>query len=155
MLNMKRILAAFVSLGLAAMLILGGVSAAKASPSYDQEVTETAKLYKGTPFKWGGTTPKGFDASGFTKYIFKTTVVNKNLPRTSAEQYKGGTAVAKGKEKLGDLVFFKTNGKSVSFVGIYMGNREFIAATSKGVRVQSLNTKYWKDTYVGAKRYLP
>lgn len=152
---MKRILAAFVSLGLAAMLILGGVSAAKASPSYDQEVTETAKLYKGTPFKWGGTTPKGFDASGFTKYIFKTTVVNKNLPRTSAEQYKGGTAVAKGKEKLGDLVFFKTNGKSVSFVGIYMGNREFIAATSKGVRVQSLNTKYWKDTYVGAKRYLP
>ncbi|WP_231868390.1 hypothetical protein [Fictibacillus phosphorivorans] len=56
---MKRILVAFVSLGLAAMLILGGVSAAKASPSYDQEVTETAKLYKGTPFKWGGTTPKG------------------------------------------------------------------------------------------------
>lgn len=152
---MKRILVAFVSLGLAAMLILGGVSAAKASPSYDQEVTETAKLYKGTPFKWGGTTPKGFDASGFTKYIFKTTVVNKNLPRTSVEQYKGGSSVAKGKERLGDLVFFKTNGKSVSFVGIYMGNKEFIAATSKGVRIQSLNTKYWKETYVGAKRYLP
>lgn len=152
---MKRILVAFVSLGLAAMLILGGVSAAKASPSYDQEVTETAKLYKGTPFKWGGTTPKGFDASGFTKYIYKTTVVNKTLPRTSAEQYKGGKAVAKGSEKLGDLVFFKTNGKSVSFVGIYLGNKEFIAATSKGVRIQSLNTKYWKDAYVGAKRYLP
>lgn len=152
---MKRILVAFVSLGLAAMLILGGVSAAKASPSYDQEVTETAKLYKGTPFKWGGTTPKGFDASGFTKYIFKTTVVNKNLPRTSAEQYKGGSSVAKGKERLGDLVFFKTNGKSVSFVGIYTGNKEFIAATSKGVRIQSLNTKYWKETYVGAIRYLP
>ncbi len=155
MLNMKRLLVAVVSLGLAALLILGGVSAAKASPSYDQEVTETAKLYKGTPFKWGGTTPKGFDASGFTTYIFKTTVVNKSLPRTSADQYKGGTPVAKGKEKLGDLVFFKTNGKSVSFVGIYMGNKEFIAATSKGVRIQSLDAKYWKGTYVGAKRYLP
>jgi murein DD-endopeptidase len=55
---MKRLLVAVVSLGLAALLILGGVSAAKASPSYDQEVTETAKLYKGAPFKWGGTTQK-------------------------------------------------------------------------------------------------
>lgn len=152
---MKRILLAFVSLGLAALLILGGVTAAKASPSYDQEVTETAKLYKGTPFKWGGTTPKGFDASGFTKYIFKNTVVNKNIPRTSADQFKGGAAVTKGKEKMGDLVFFKTNGKSISFVGIYLGNKEFIAATSKGVRIQSLNTKYWKDRYAGARRYLP
>jgi murein DD-endopeptidase len=98
---------------------------------------------------------KRFDASGFTTYIFKTTVVNKSLPRTAADQYKGGTPVAKGKEKLGDLVFFKTNGKSVSFVGIYMGNKEFIAATSKGVRIQSLDAKYWKGTYVGSKRYLP
>jgi murein DD-endopeptidase len=155
MFYMKRILLAFVSLGLAALLILGGVTAAKASPSYDQEVTETAKLYKGTPFKWGGTTPKGFDASGFSKYIFKTTVVNKDIPRTSAAQYKGGSAVVKGKEKMGDLVFFKTNGKSISFVGIYLGNKEFIAATSKGVRIQSLNTKYWKDSYAGARRYLP
>lgn len=128
---MKRLLVAVVSLGLAALFILGGVSAAKASPSYDQEVTETAKLYKGAPFKWGGTTPKGFDASGFTTYIFKTTVVNKSLPRTSAEQYKGGTPVLKGKEKLGDLVFFKTNVKSVSFVGIYMGNREFMPLLQK------------------------
>jgi murein DD-endopeptidase len=152
---MKRILLAFVSLGLAALLILGGVTAAKASPSYDQEVTETAKLYVGTPYKWGGTTPKGFDASGFTKYMFKTTVVKKDIPRTSAEQFKSGAAVAKGKEKLGDLVFFKTNGRSVSFVGIYLGNKNFIAATSKGVSIQSLNLKYWKDQYVGARRYLP
>jgi murein DD-endopeptidase len=152
---MKRILIAFVSLGLAALMILGGVSMAKASPSYDQEVTETARLYIGTPFKWGGITPKGFDASGFTKYIFKETVVNKEIPRTSAAQYKGGTAVAKDKAKAGDLVFFKTNGKSVSFVGIYLGNQQFIAATSKGVRIQSLNAKYWKDRYVGARRYLP
>jgi cell wall-associated NlpC family hydrolase len=152
---MKRILFAFVSLGLAAMLLLGGVTVAKASPSYDQEVTETAKLYVGTPYKWGGTNPKGFDASGFTKYMFKTTVVKKDIPRTSAEQFKGGADVVKGKEKLGDLVFFKTNGKGVSFVGIYLGNKNFIAATSKGVRIQSLNLKYWKDHYAGARRYLP
>ncbi|WNB91906.1 C40 family peptidase [Bacillus sp. NEB1478] len=152
---MKRILIAFVSLGLAEMFILGGVTVAKASPSYDQEVTETAKVYMGTPYKWGGTTPKGFDASGFTKYIFKTTVVKKEIPRTSAAQFNGGAAVTKGKEKLGDLVFFKTNGKSVSFVGIYLGNKSFIAATTKGVRIQSMNTKYWKDIYAGARRYLP
>ncbi|MBY6038301.1 C40 family peptidase [Fictibacillus nanhaiensis] len=152
---MKRILFAFVSLGLAAMLMLGGVTVANASPSYDQEVTETAKLYVGTPFKWGGTSPNGFDASGFTHYIYKTTVVKKNIPRTSAEQYKGGASVSKGKEKLGDLVFFKTSGKNVSFVGIYLGNGEFIASTTKGVRIQSLHSKYWKDRYAGARRYLP
>jgi cell wall-associated NlpC family hydrolase len=152
---MKRILLAFVSLGLAAMLMLGSVTVAKASPSYDQEVTETAKLYVGAPYKWGGTTPKGFDASGFTQYMFKSTVVKKVIPRTSADQYKSGSAVAKGKEKLGDLVFFKTSGKDVSFVGIYLGNRSFIAATTKGVRIQSLSAKYWKDRYAGARRYLP
>ncbi|MDR7074926.1 C40 family peptidase [Fictibacillus barbaricus] len=151
---MKRIFSVFVSLGLAAMFLLSGVSVAKASPSYDQEVTETAKVYLGTPYKWGGTTAKGFDASGFTKFIYKTTVVKKDIPRTAADQFKGGAAVAKGKEKLGDLVFFKTNGKSVSFVGIYLGNNSFIAATTKGVRIQSMNTKYWKDIYSGARRYL-
>lgn len=80
--------------------------------------------------------------------------MDKSLPRTTAAQYEGGTAVVKGKEKMGDLVFFKINGKSISFVGIYLGNEEF-AATSKGVRIQSLNTKYWKDRYAGARRYLP
>jgi murein DD-endopeptidase len=152
---MKRILIAFVSLGLAALMILGGVTLAKASPSYDQEVTETARLYIGTPFEWGGTTPRGFDASGFTKYIFKESAINKDIPRTAAAQYKGGTKIAMNHVEAGDLVFFKISGKNVSFVGIYLGNQQFISATSKGVRIQSLKTNYWKDRYAGARRYLP
>ncbi|WP_084374884.1 C40 family peptidase [Neobacillus soli] len=53
------------------------------------------------------------------------------------------------------MVFFNTNGKDVSFVGIYLGNNKFITVSvSKGVSIQPLDTKYWKDRYVGAKRVL-
>ncbi len=151
---MKRVVMSLVSLGTAIGILLGGTHIANASPSYDQEVTATAKHFVGTPYKWGGTTPKGFDASGYTQYVYKHSAVNMNLPRTSAEQYKTGTAVKKENLKQGDIVFFKTDGKKVSFSGIYLGNSEFVGATSKGVRIQSLKTKYWKAAYTGAKRVL-
>lgn len=110
-----------------------------------------AQKLNGTPFQLGGTTPKGFDASGFTQYVFKNSV-KVTLPRTSAEQYKQGTTIKANALLPGDLVFYKTNGKTVSFVGIYIGNDQFIGATSKGVRVQSMKLDYWKKIYVEAKR---
>ncbi|WP_035323803.1 C40 family peptidase [Peribacillus kribbensis] len=128
---------------------------ASASVSWGQEVTEVAKLYKGAKYKWGGTTPAGFDASGFTQFIYKKSAAKMSLPRTAKDQYKAGKAVSQKNLKEGDLVFFKTNGKDVSFVGIYLGSSKFIGATSQGVREQSLTTKYWKDRYVGAKHLLP
>ena len=128
---------------------------AEASVSWGQEVTEFAKKYLGTPYKWSGTTPKGFDASGYTQYVYKKSAANINLPRTSKDQYKAGKSVTKKNLKEGDLVFFNTDGKGVSFVGIYLGKNKFIAATtSKGVSIQSMDLKYWKDRYVGAKRVL-
>ncbi|RHW39013.1 NlpC/P60 family protein [Neobacillus notoginsengisoli] len=128
---------------------------AEASVSWGQEVTEVAKRYMGTPYKWGGTTAKGFDASGYTQFVYKKSAAKISLPRISKDQYKVGESVAKKDLKEGDLVFFKTNGKDVSFVGIYLGKNKFIAVTtSKGVSVQSMDTKYWKDSYVGAKRVL-
>lgn len=128
---------------------------AEASVSWGQEVTEVAKRFIGVKYAAGGTTPKGFDASGFTKYIFKESAAKINLPRTSKEQYKVGTAVNRQDIREGDLVFFKTNGKDVSFVGIALNNESFIAVTvNKGVSIQSLKTKYWKDCYFGAKRVL-
>ncbi|OCA84185.1 hypothetical protein A8F94_15815 [Bacillus sp. FJAT-27225] len=128
---------------------------AEASVSWGQEVTSVAKNYIGKPYKWGGTTTKGFDASGYTQFVYKKSAANINLPRTTKEQYKKGTAVVKKNLKEGDLVFFNTDGKGVSFVGIYLGNNKFIAVTvSKGVAIQSMDTKYWKDRYVGAKRVL-
>ncbi|WP_043933400.1 C40 family peptidase [Bacillus sp. EB01] len=128
---------------------------AEASVSWGQEVTEVAKRYIGTPYKWGGTTPKGFDASGYTQFVYKKSAAKISLPRTSKDQYKIGKAVAKKNLKEGDLVFFNTDGKGVSFVGIYLGKNKFIAVTvSKGVSIQSMDSKYWKDRYVGAKRVL-
>lgn len=128
---------------------------ADASVSWGQEVTEVAKQYKGTPYKWGGNTSKAFDASGFTQFIFKTSAAKIQLPHSSKAQYKLGKAVKPKDLKEGDLVFFNTNEKNVSFVGIYLGKNQFIAVTVKnGVSVQSFTSKYWKDRYVGAKRVL-
>ncbi|MCM3410264.1 C40 family peptidase [Metabacillus litoralis] len=128
---------------------------AEASVSWGQEVVEVAKRSIGTKFKWGGSSPKtGFDSSGYTHYVFKTSAAKIQLPKTSKDQYKQGKAVKKDQLKQGDLVFFNTNDKDVSFVGIYDGKGNFLAATSKGVKYQSLDTKYWKDRYVGAKRVL-
>jgi murein DD-endopeptidase len=150
----------FIGLGLfamAAMVYLGIVQQkAEASVSWGQEVTEVAKLYKGAKYKWGGKTPKqGFDASGFTQFIYDNSAADIKLPRTSKEQYKVGKTVSKKNLKEGDLVFFNTNSKGVSFVGIYLEKGNFIAVTvSKGVSIQNMNSKYWKTKYVGAKRVL-
>ena len=124
---------------------------ADAAQSKSQKAVSYSKKLVNSPYKWGGTSPKGFDASGFTQYVFSKSVAKK-LPRTSADQYKTGTSIAKNKLKAGDLVFYKTDGKKVSFVAIYIGNNKFIGATSKGVKTQSMNLDYWKKRNGGAKR---
>jgi cell wall-associated NlpC family hydrolase len=126
---------------------------AYAAQTKGQQVVTYAEKYKGSPFKYGGTSPKGFDASGYTQYVFKN-AVNVKIPRVSADQFKTGKDVKVSQLQQGDLVFYKTNGKSVSFVGIYIGNQQFIGATSNGVKIQSMNQSYWKSKYMGAKRIL-
>ena len=71
-------------LALLAALIFGPASNASASINYGEEVSEVAKRYVGTPYKAGGTTPKGFDASGFTQYVYKNAATKMTIPRTSA-----------------------------------------------------------------------
>lgn len=116
-----------------------------------QAILATAKSYSGVPYLWGGTTPSGFDCSGFTQYVFMKNGIT--LPRTSSQQYQVGTAVSFNSLIPGDLVFFNFNsGSVVSHVGIYLGDGQFISATSgKGVITYGF-TPYWKNAYVGAKR---
>jgi len=116
-----------------------------------QQIISTAKSFLGVPYKWGGTTPAGFDCSGFTRYVFASQ--NIDLPRVSADQYGVGTTVNFNNLIPGDLVFFNlTSGTKVSHVGIYIGNNEFISATSsKGIAIYGF-TPYWNKVYVGAKR---
>lgn len=114
-------------------------------------IIKTAKKYMGTRYRFGGTTPKGFDCSGFVQYVFKQNGFA--LPRTADEQYKLGQRVKKRAELVpGDLVFFSTYEKGASHCGIYLGKNQFIhVSSSKGVRVDSLDDSYWKPRWYGGK----
>jgi peptidoglycan endopeptidase LytE len=113
------------------------------------QIQKIASKYLGTPYVWGGTTPKGFDCSGFVRYVYQQNGME--LPRTSRNMYKSiGTPVTILQS--GDLVFFADR-KTIDHVGIYIGNNKFISAASKGVRIDSLSSQ-WGNKYVGAKRVI-
>lgn len=105
-------------------------------------------------YRFGGTSPKsGFDCSGFVRYVFHH-ALGVMLPRNSRSQYNSGTRIARAKLKPGDLVFFRTHGRHVSHVGIYLDDGRFIHSPSTGetVRVDSLKEQYWARRFVGARR---
>ena len=116
-------------------------------------IVEYSKNYIGTPYVSGGSSPSGFDCSGFTSYVFKQFGVS--LPRTSASQAAIGTPVSRAELMPGDLVFFNTYG-GISHVGIYVGDDNFIHSTVPGdiVRISSLNTSYYSSRYVTARRIM-
>ncbi len=126
---------------------MGGGAAFAAS-----SLTDAINPLYGVPYKASGQTTKGFDCSGFTSYVFDSLGVD--LPRSSASQHEVGTSVDRDDLQPGDLVFFNTNGRSISHVGIYIGDNMFAHSESgKGVVKSSLNDPYyWSKKYVGAKR---
>ena len=108
----------------------------------------------GKPYKWGAIGQNSFDCSGFTSYIYKNGA-GINLPRTSVAQSKVGSKISRNQLKSGDLVFFNTAGKGISHVGMYIGDSKFIhASTSKGIRIDSLNSSYYKSRFVSASRII-
>ncbi|WP_425060359.1 hypothetical protein SCACP_10500 [Sporomusa carbonis] len=116
-------------------------------------VVKTAEKYLKTPYKFGGESPKGFDCSGFVKYVYNKH--GKKLPRTSDDQYMTGKKVAKANLKAGDLVFFTTYAPGASHVGIYCGNGKFIhVSSSRGVMISRMDEPYWKPRYLGARRVI-
>ena len=118
-----------------------------------KDIVKTAAKYKGVPYKFGGTTPKGFDCSAYVQYVFGRH--DAKLPRTADAQVLDGIFVLKSKLKPGDLVFFSTYAGGASHVGIYAGSGKFwSASTSRGVVLDSLDTGYWKEHYYGARRVL-
>lgn len=110
-------------------------------------VINTAFQYIGVPYVWGGTTPRGFDCSGFVQYVYRQHGLE--LPRTAREMYsRAGSPTAS--PQIGDLVFF-SRGRDFH-VGISLGGSRFISATtSYGIRVDDLNSGYWNPRYLGAK----
>ena len=122
-----------------------------ASNPKGSSIVSTAKKYLGVKYVYGGTTPKGFDCSGLVQYVCKSLGISVN--RTAAAQFSNGRAVNKSDLQPGDLVFFAKSSK-ISHVGIYIGGGQMIHAPHTGdvVRIASINSGYYKRTYVGARR---
>lgn len=118
-----------------------------------KDIVSRAAKYKGVPYVFGGTTPKGFDCSGYVQYVFKD--CKAALPRLADEQALKGVFVTQRQLRPGDLVFFTTYLPGASHVGIYAGSGQFwSASSSKGVILSSLKDDYWKTRYYGARRVL-
>ncbi|WP_159462024.1 C40 family peptidase [Salirhabdus sp. Marseille-P4669] len=117
-----------------------------------QAIIKDSVNYTGVPYLWGGTTPTGFDCSGFVYFMFQKHGVEMSR-NTSSGLYKQGTTIADSDLMPGDLVFFSTSGSGITHVGFYMGDNQFISATSSsGIKAVSMDNSYWSKHYVGAKR---
>ena len=117
------------------------------------ELISNAMGFIGVAYRFGGTSPTGFDCSGFMQYVFRKAFAV-NLPRTSAAQASVGTYVSRSELRPGDMVFFRTHGSRISHVGMYIGNDRFIHAprTGKRIEITSLSSKYWNARYATARR---
>lgn len=127
------------------------------SGSTAEKIIDYAKRFLGVNYVWGGTTPKGFDCSGFVKYVFGNFGVTLN--RVTTEQAKQGTSVKKANLQPGDLVFFDTNGghNRINHVGLYIGGGKFIqssSGSSSGVVISSITEGFYSNTYMTARRVL-
>lgn len=116
-----------------------------------QEIVDCAYQYYGTPYVWGGTTPAGFDCSGFTQYVFAQ--CGYSINRTADDQYFNGYHVSYSDLQPGDLVFFCNtySEPGITHVGIYVGGGDFIHCAGS-VKVSSLDEEYYSTRYYGATR---
>lgn len=112
-----------------------------------------ASRHVGVRYRWGGMSPRGFDCSGFIAYVMRA--VGVAVPRTTWAIWASGRPVARDDLRVGDIVFFTTTRPGPSHAGIYIGNNQFIHASSGfgRVTVTSMDYRYYKPRYLGARRF--
>ena len=127
-------------------------SQAPAAGSIGEQIVAFAEQFLGTPYVWAGSSPSGFDCSGFVSYVFKNFGYTVN--RTAASMYTNGVAVDKSELQISDAVFFASSSESIGHVGIYIGDGEFIHSSSGCgyVTISGLDESYYSRMYVGARR---
>lgn len=125
------------------------------NPAAANAVLMRALSLVGTPYRYGGNSPEaGFDCSGLVGYVYRD-VLDRALPRTTAELAHAGPDVAPQRLAAGDLVVFGPPGR-VNHVGIYVGEGRFVHAPSTGgtVRLDRIDGPYWRENFVGGRRVL-
>jgi len=150
---MRKIQIALIFLIVIALTSCGASKKAAAVAKVESELEKQFQLYKGVPYKYGGTDRRGFDCSGFVGKVYKDGLKTQ-LPRTTKEIATMGRKVSKHRLKPGDLVFFRPSRK-YRHVGIYVGDNLFMhSSTSKGIMKSNLDNVYWKKKFRYAKRIL-
>ena len=121
------------------------------SASVGERAAAVALRQVGSAYRYGGASPNGFDCSGLVQYSYR--VAGKSVPRTTGQLWNAAGPVAGADLQVGDLLFFRFDGK-MSHVGIYVGGRRFVHAPSSGktVSVESLETEYYGQALVRAGR---
>lgn len=124
---------------------------AAAESARGETVVALARQHVGAPYRWGGSSPSGFDCSGLVRYVYAQ--VGVSLPHNAAQQYRLGTPVARESLEPGDLVFFDR----LRHNGIYVGDGRFIHArqTGRRVAIASLDDEWYASHFVGARRLDP
>lgn len=127
-------------------------AAAEEAMQIKRALCKTAESLLGVRYRWGGTTPKGFDCSGFIRYVFQKNGIE--LKRTSQDQLSDGIVVAKEDMQVGDLVYFTGthSGAMVTHVGMYIGDNQMIHADNHGVSIDSLDSRYYSARFLCARR---
>src|SRR5699024_1974582 len=130
----------------------GGSSSTNKGTPASGNLIDVAKSALGTKYVWGGSTPSGFDCSGYIYWAFNN--AGSSIPRLSTDGYYNRSYMI-DKPQVGDLVFFEGTYRSgISHMGIYVGNNQFIhAGTSTGVTITSLDNSYWSKHFHSFKRF--
>lgn len=149
--RLVRVLIVASIVGCASQPVQGPIKSTGKSYTTADQAAAVAMQQIGVPYRYGGSTPHGFDCSGLIYYSYSK--VGKNVPRTTGSLWSGIQPVAKSQMRVGDVLFFRIEGK-MSHVGMYIGDNQFVHAPSSGkvVTVGSLQSDFYRKALLRAGR---